>query len=174
MVFVNSFQCSIELTKNKIFLHQENLNKIQPHNIDVKFILIDATGGGFNKFDRNFFSSYSQNIFILVKEEKIEEARSIIHPDAAGIFSIENSFRDIICLINLSVSKKEKNTNTYILNSIENVILESFIKGYSNKKIASQYNMSPSLIKYYASNIFKKLNVKNRTQAALLGHKIIV
>jgi two-component system, NarL family, nitrate/nitrite response regulator NarL len=41
-------------------------------------------------------------------------------------------------------------------------------KGISNREIAEQLSLSEATIKQYASQLFKKLKVKNRVEAALL------
>lgn len=57
---------------------------------------------------------------------------------------------------------------TRLLSRRELEILTLVTKGLTNAEIARQLFVSPETIKQHLHHIFKKLNVKNRTQAALL------
>lgn len=57
------------------------------------------------------------------------------------------------------------------LNSRENEVLELLSHGMTNRNIAENLFLSEKTIKHYASNIFQKLNVKNRVEAALMAQK---
>lgn len=46
-------------------------------------------------------------------------------------------------------------------------ILKLISKGYSNKEIAQKLFLSEKTVKNHVYNIFKKLDVKDRTQAAI-------
>jgi len=50
----------------------------------------------------------------------------------------------------------------------ERQVLEEIAKGLSNKAIASNLFLSEKTIKHHVSNIFHKLHVKNRVEAALI------
>lgn len=49
----------------------------------------------------------------------------------------------------------------------ERLILQEVAHGKSNKEIARNMNVAPETVKSHLKNIFAKLNVTNRTQAAL-------
>lgn len=53
------------------------------------------------------------------------------------------------------------------LSAREMEILESVTNGMSNKEIASQLNISQQTVKNHMTSILKKLNVQDRTQAAV-------
>ena len=55
-----------------------------------------------------------------------------------------------------------------VLTKRELQILNFIARGANNEDIAKKLSLSPVTVKTHASNIFSKLNVKNRTQAALL------
>lgn len=57
------------------------------------------------------------------------------------------------------------------LNPRESQVLEYLSKGLANKTIAEELYLSEKTIKHYVSNILKKLNVKNRVEAALIAQK---
>lgn len=54
----------------------------------------------------------------------------------------------------------------------ESEVLDFLIEGLANKDIANALNVALPTIKLHVSNIFKKLNVKNRTQAALMAFEM--
>jgi NarL family two-component system response regulator LiaR len=51
----------------------------------------------------------------------------------------------------------------------ERQILKLLVKGMTNKEIAMQLSLSPGTVRVYVSNIFTKLEVENRTEAAILA-----
>jgi DNA-binding NarL/FixJ family response regulator len=55
------------------------------------------------------------------------------------------------------------------LTSRETTILDMLSKGYSNDEIAQVLCLSKLTVKTHIKNIFKKLNVNNRTEAILVG-----
>lgn len=63
--------------------------------------------------------------------------------------------------------KSDENT----LTSREVEVLELIAEGMINKEIAKQLYISEKTVKNHVSNIFKKLNVSDRTQAAIYAFK---
>lgn len=55
------------------------------------------------------------------------------------------------------------------LTTREQTILQALSKGYSNEQIAKNLVLSTLTVKTHVKNIFKKLNVSNRTEAILIG-----
>lgn len=53
------------------------------------------------------------------------------------------------------------------LSQREKEVLELISKGYSNKEIAKELYLSEKTVKNHVSNIFKKINVTDRTKAAI-------
>ncbi len=69
----------------------------------------------------------------------------------------------------LGKSKQSKKTNPLdSLTEREREILDLVAQGASNKEIADKLVVKEVTIKTHVNSIFKKLNVKNRTQATLL------
>jgi DNA-binding NarL/FixJ family response regulator len=58
-----------------------------------------------------------------------------------------------------------------ILSEKEKEILQLLTWGRTNKEIASALRVSPETVKMTLKNIFRKLGVENRTQAAVLAVK---
>ncbi len=54
----------------------------------------------------------------------------------------------------------------------ETQVLHLLTKGYSNTQIASRLEISPHTVKSHVINIFNKLGVSDRTQAAVLATKL--
>ena len=60
------------------------------------------------------------------------------------------------------IAERENHPN---LTSREQQVIELLVKGHSNKQIALALNISPRTAKLHVSNILKKLDVVDRTQA---------
>jgi DNA-binding CsgD family transcriptional regulator len=56
----------------------------------------------------------------------------------------------------------------------ERIILMGVVQGLSNKAIARRDNVSESAVKLHLRNIFAKLDVTNRTQAAIIGEHLMM
>lgn len=65
---------------------------------------------------------------------------------------------------------KEKSENNN-LTSREKEVLELIAEGLINREIAKRLYISEKTVKNHVSNIFKKLNVSDRTQAAIYAYK---
>jgi DNA-binding CsgD family transcriptional regulator len=51
----------------------------------------------------------------------------------------------------------------------EQQVLEGLVQGLSNKQIAAQLTVSPRTVNYHLDNIFSKLGVRTRTEAAVIA-----
>ncbi|WP_338029608.1 response regulator transcription factor [Gracilibacillus alcaliphilus] len=74
----------------------------------------------------------------------------------------------------LHVSKEDRNLSSYYeLTPRERLILEHITYGESNKEIAAQLHITEKTVKTHITNIFGKMEVQDRTQAAIhaLKHK---
>ena len=153
------------------FVPINRINKVQPNG---SCILIDATQGDIKKYNKKFLSRFSQAIFVLVRHKNLNHSKRIIKAGAVGVFSLETPIQDILNFICISLNELRKESVKQTLSRKDLVVLKSIMKGASNKEIARKYGLTVSAVKYHARYLFKKLGVKNRTQAALLGRKIIV
>ena len=62
---------------------------------------------------------------------------------------------------------RQRNGNRPVLSKRERQVLKLISKGMSNSEIADSLFISPRTVKFHVSAIFNKLDVKNRTEAAL-------
>jgi len=70
--------------------------------------------------------------------------------------------------INIKNIKKSNNEIT----KKESDVLELIIKGFTNKEIANTLNITELTVKTHLRNIYKKLNVNNRTQLVLMAMQL--
>lgn len=70
----------------------------------------------------------------------------------------------------ITLREKDKNDESN-LTSREIEVLELIAEGMINKEIAKQLYISEKTVKNHVSNIFRKLNVADRTQAAIYAFK---
>ncbi len=61
---------------------------------------------------------------------------------------------------------------TDLLTQRERELLRYIVQGYSNNKIGDTLSISETTVKNHLANIFKKLHVGNRTQAAFVAQKL--
>ncbi len=84
------------------------------------------------------------------------EGKSVLHADAQSQLVSE-------------VSGKKAASPLEELTSRETDILKLIASGRSNKEIANDLSLTEGTVKGYVSNVLAKLNVQDRTQAALLA-----
>lgn len=65
-------------------------------------------------------------------------------------------------------SRPKNNSSHYLLTQQEDTILKYITEGLTNKEIADKLCISISTVKSHIANIFKKLDVNNRTEAAII------
>jgi|GEM_PF-2745821 len=98
------------------------------------------------------------------KEELLPDINAVVPVDIAA-----DKLADICqCLI----GDKAAPADNIKFSFEEESILRNLMLGHSNKQIAREYDFTLSSVKYYLQNIYKKLSVDNRTQAALKLHEI--
>ncbi|PRT07055.1 response regulator [Bacillus wiedmannii] len=74
-------------------------------------------------------------------------------------------------LFGRSAVKKEKETPFSMLTKREQEVLREIAKGRSNKEIAAELHITEQTVKTHVSNVLAKLEVDDRTQAALYAVK---
>ena len=108
----------------------------------------------------------------LIKDSDISELRKAIHLILNG----EKYIRpDLVQILNYKLESEdlnEKDENRFVfLTRREQEVLLKVATGMSNKEIATNLNVSERTVKNHMSNIFKKIKVSDRTQAAIYALK---
>jgi DNA-binding NarL/FixJ family response regulator len=67
----------------------------------------------------------------------------------------------------------DENGSSFQLTDKQKKVLQHISEGLSNKEIAKQLSISPETVKTHAKDLYEKLNVKNRTQAANLAKELL-
>jgi two-component system, NarL family, response regulator LiaR len=89
------------------------------------------------------------------------EGKTFVDPAVAGKLMADIAQR----------SDQTKSTLQDLLTERETEILVLIAKGYNNNDIAQRLYLSEGTVKNYSSAIFSKLNVTDRTQAAILAYR---
>ncbi|KEK24074.1 response regulator [Bacillus gaemokensis] len=74
-------------------------------------------------------------------------------------------------LLGRTADKKEKHDHFSVLTKREKEVLREIAKGRSNKEIAVELHITEQTVKTHVSNVLAKLEVDDRTQAALYAVK---
>jgi len=99
---------------------------------------------------------------IIAAIRSISKGESLIHPSVASKILAEFSL--------LSEGKGKKQTRTeHDLTEREITVLRLVADGKTNKEVANDLNLSEKTVKNHVRNIFHKLHVYDRTQAAILA-----
>ncbi len=69
------------------------------------------------------------------------------------------------------LKRRKRNSSNELLTRREVDVLKLIAEGLFNKEIASRLNISEKTVKNHVSNIFKKISVSDRTQAAVYAIK---
>ncbi|HHY13650.1 MAG TPA: response regulator transcription factor, partial [Thermoanaerobacterales bacterium] len=69
----------------------------------------------------------------------------------------------------LALNQNKKKAS--VLTKRENQVLKCIVEGFSNNEIATNLNISEKTVKNHVSNILRKLDVLDRTQAAVYAIK---
>jgi NarL family two-component system response regulator LiaR len=93
----------------------------------------------------------------------VHQGQAVIDPEMTA--RLLNEFR------RLSAAQEKQPSRTQALTDQERTILTLVADGASNKDIAATLNLSERTIKNYLSIIFQKLQVNNRTEAAIRAVK---
>jgi len=160
------------------------MNKTDPDVILLDFKLPD--GDGVNgcisiknmapKVKIIILTAYSQDQLImdtiragadgyLLKNINSEELVSNIKKVYEGHSVLDTSVTESV-FNSIAVQNEKLNEEDNNLSSKETFILQMISLGKSNKEIAEALAISEKTVRNYISNIFKKLNVSNRTEAA--------
>ncbi|MCX7842954.1 MAG: response regulator transcription factor [Clostridia bacterium] len=104
----------------------------------------------------------AEPIVLIEAIRSVHRGQSYIQPNMTG--ELIKEFNRV------TLNEKDKNEdNNLTVRELE--VLELIAEGMINKEIAKQLYISEKTVKNHVSNIFKKLNVSDRTQAAIYAFK---
>jgi DNA-binding NarL/FixJ family response regulator len=95
--------------------------------------------------------------------------KSIDHGDLAAVIR-QAVAGSLFCFGDLK-DEGGSNGNTAGLSDREKEVLERVARGLSNRDIAKELWVSDQTVKFHLHNIYRKLNVRNRTEAAKFAHQ---
>jgi DNA-binding NarL/FixJ family response regulator len=90
------------------------------------------------------------------------EGKTHVDPEVAGKLFTHITRAD-------SYTPSEGNPEVDSLSEREREVLQLIVKGLNNRQISEQLFLSEGTVRNYVSNIFTKLNVTDRTQAAMIA-----
>lgn len=106
----------------------------------------------------------------VLKDSSPEQLIEIVESVAEGRYFVDTSIANDL-LINLvhgtPLSQTQKDSTQ--LTGREKEVLQLIVNGYSNKEIAGKLDITLRTVKAHVSSILIKLNVSDRTQAAVLA-----
>ena len=108
------------------------------------------------------------NGYVLKDSESAVLKQAIVNVNKGEIY-IQPSIAPL--LVEASKTENDKDDPTNILSSREFEVLKLVSEGLFNKEIAYKLSISEKTVKNHVSNIFKKIGVSDRTQAAVYAIK---
>lgn len=98
----------------------------------------------------------------------IAEQGAFIHPEV--LHHVIQEYRELSKNGKASLRNRKNSTSkSRVCTNRENEILQLLVNGNDNNSIAEALGISEKTVKNHLTNIFRKLNVKDRTQAAVLA-----
>jgi DNA-binding CsgD family transcriptional regulator len=113
-------------------------------------------------FDEHGFVKHVFEIIIQIKDKKKNEEQRRKY-----IESLEETVRELNAAGITDCNKTSTDVQEIALTPREREVLKLVARGFSNKEIADILSISPDTVKTHVRNIFSKLNVTDRTQAAV-------
>ncbi|WP_392455244.1 response regulator [Chryseomicrobium aureum] len=158
-------------------------------NLEPDIIMMDINMQQMNGIEltRWVKSNYSAvKVIVLTMYNNDEYFMAAIREGAEGYLLKDSPSKDVIDAIRtvaggesvippamtkklLSMHKQEKNEDDKTLTPREMEVLLALVEGLSNKDIASRLYISDKTVKIHVSNIFRKFDVKSRSQAIIFA-----
>ena len=155
-------------------------------------VLLDLTmpGGGLQAISRITAAAPSTRVIMLTASADEEHLLSAIRAGAAGYVLKDISAGELVEIVrsvhagNVHVapslafallhetSKPRDADPLEVLSTRERDVLELVATGLSNHEIAEQLGLAEQTVKEYVSAVLKKLHVRTRVEAALLGARL--
>lgn len=104
----------------------------------------------------------------LLKEINSRDLRQAIVDVAAGKFILDPAVTDRVLKLIRGGAAKPEPDKFALISAQERRVLAFVAEGKTNKEIAKQMDLSDKTVKNYLSNVFDKLKITRRSQAAVL------
>lgn len=103
----------------------------------------------------------------LLKESGVEELKKAIYMILSGEVYISPEISSSFEKVSNEIEENNKKIKTLTKRELD--VLKNLTHGMYNKEIAIKFGISERTVKNHVSNIFKKISVADRTQAALFA-----
>lgn len=106
----------------------------------------------------------------ILKDSSPEQLIHIVESVSAGRYFVDTAIANEL-LVNLvhGANPRQPQKDFSLLTAREKEVLQLIVNGHSNKEIASNLKITLRTVKAHVSSILVKLNVNDRTQAAVLA-----
>lgn len=108
---------------------------------------------------------------IVLKSALTEQIASALLTVMEGFYWADGRRIDHLAgvLAELRSQHKQENTERYNLTRRELEVVGLIVKGYSNRDIAKEFNLSEETVKRHLSNTFEKLGISTRLELAIMA-----
>ncbi len=135
-------------------------------NSQVKIIMLTTHSNEKEVFDALSAGAHSY----CLKDIDAEELSAVIKSTHGGASWLDPGIARLV-LCNVSKRQQNNEEEAYNLTERELDILNLIAQGYSNAKISETLYISMNTVKTHIKNIFQKLEVEDRTEAAMKAFK---
>lgn len=146
----------------------ETLKRIKISRPDMKVIMLTVHDNreylmeSLNLGANGYMLKDAESDDLIKAIEMVYDGGSYIHPSLAG---------ELFKEINRQRTKKSGSSNQDVLTKREHEVLLLIADGYSNRGISDKLVISEKTVKNHVSSILKKLDLQDRTQAAIYAIK---
>lgn len=168
-------QMALELQPDVILMdlqmpHKSGLEAIQDikqHGLAARILVLTS----FGEDERVAAALKAGALGYLLKDSSPDELVSAIHAVAFGHLSLPQELSHAILGVERPGSPSPLESPFGALTAREVDVLRCLANGASNKEIASQLTVNLTTVRTHVSSILRKLNLENRTQAALFARQ---
>ncbi|UOQ46516.1 response regulator transcription factor [Halobacillus salinarum] len=147
----------------------ETAKKMRTHYPEVKIIMLTS----FSDYDTVIPAVQAGANGYQLKDIEPDRLADVIRRVHKGETMIDSKAASQLMTHVTGANQKEEQKRLEELTLREKDVLKQIMKGHSNKEIARNLFITEKTVKTHLSNIFSKLEVHDRTQAALFGVKYV-